>query len=309
MKKGMTLVEVLVSLVILAFVLGAIYTILNLQTARSVQVQETTILQTDAQVALSLLKWDLATAGLAYPKIDNAVQSSNGGAGSTDAITLRGVGLGFESGQCKWSWLMEGATNSNVVLTRGFKDEDTVLHFSVGDTVVFIDRLREIIDPPGAVVVQATAVDSFIDHFGNVFSAQRLTLSSPVNASVGRVVIGFVPPIYDPGMTLSITNWQLMRGNDVMLDNVEDLQFAYGIDNDNDNIIDTWTDDIPQFATQGRKWAIRYTMVVTSQGIGGYTYPDNQITIEDHTYALTPAQKRQKRAILSGIIAPQNLQP
>ncbi len=309
MKKGMTLVEILVSLVILAFVLGAIYTILNLQTIRSIQVQKTSILQTDAQVALTLLKWDLATAGLAYPKQDDAVQSSNGGPNNTDAITLRAVGLGFESGQCKWSWLMEEVRNSSVVLVRGWTDEDTILHFHIGDNVVLVDRDRKIMDPPGTMSIQASSPDTFIDPFGVGFPVQRLTLSSPVNAVRGLVLIGIDPPIYNPGITFTVSNGQLIRGNDVMLDNVEDLQFAYGIDNDNDNIIETWTDNVPQFATQGRKWAIRYTMVVTSPGISGYTYPDNTITIEDHTYTLTQAQKRQKRAILSGIIAPQNLQP
>ena len=97
MKKGMTLVEVLVSLLILSFILAAIFTILNLQTIRSIQVQKTSILQTDAQVALTLMKWDLAAAGLAYPKQDDAVQSQNNvGPNGSDAISIRAVGLGFE---------------------------------------------------------------------------------------------------------------------------------------------------------------------------------------------------------------------
>lgn len=309
MKRGMTLVEILVSLVILAFLVGAIYTILNLQTARSVQVQKTSILQTDAQVALTLLKWDLLTAGLAYPKQNDAVQSTNGGPNNSDAITLRAVGLGFESGKCKWSWLLDDVTNANVVLVRGWSGGDTILHFKTGDTVVLVDRDRNVMNPPGEMLVQANSPDTFIDPFGEGFPAQRLTLSSPVNALRGLVLIGIDPPIYNPGITFAVSNGQLIRGNDVMLDNVEDLQFAYGIDNDNDNIIETWTDNVPPFVTQGRKWAIRYTMVVTSSAMGGYTYPDDIITIEDHTYTLTQAQKRQKRAILSGIIAPQNLQP
>jgi hypothetical protein len=43
--------------------------------------------------------------------------------------------------------------------------------------------------------------------------------------------------------------------------------------------------------------------------MGGYTYPDDQIAIEDNVYTLTSTQKKQKRAILTGVIAPQNLQP
>jgi prepilin-type N-terminal cleavage/methylation domain-containing protein len=307
MKRGMTLVEVLVSIVILAFVLGAIFTILNLQSARSVQVQKTSVLQTDAQVALSLMKWDLATAGLAYPKQDDAVQAQNGGAGGTDGITIRAAMLGFESGRCMWSWLMEDAANTNVVMVRAW--EDSTYNFHVGDTVAIISRDRRVMDPPGYITVTQTVLDTFFDPYGTPFPAQRLTLSSHVNAIRGLVIMGVIPAIYNPGMALTVSNGKLMRGNEVMLDNVEDLQFAYGIDNDNDNIIETWTDDVPQFAAQGRKWAIRYTMVITSRPMAGYTYPDDDVTVEDHNYELTPHQKRQKRAILSGIISPQNLQP
>ncbi len=307
MKKGMTLVEMLVALTILVFVLGAIYTILNMQTVRAAQVEKTSVLQTDAQVALSLLKWDLAMAGLAFPKSDNAVQSSNGGQNACDAITVRGVMLGFESGRMQWSWLLDAVSNTQTILVRAW--EDTLFNFRAGDTVVVIDRDRNIMYPPGYAVVQGTAADTFIDPHGTPFPGQALTLDKHVSAIAGLVVIGVDKLAYDPGISLNLAGTQLMRGNEIMLDNVEDIQFAYGIDNDNDNIIETWTDDCPAFATANRKWAIRYTMVLTSDMIRGYTYPEDTVGVEDHSYTLTDEQKRRKRTILSGIISPPNLQP
>ena len=304
-KRGMTLVEVLVSVVILSMMLGVTYTILNLQRVKSIQVQKTTVLQTDAQVALTLLKSDLTSAGLAYPKEDTAVVSLNdSGPGGEDAIRIKAVGLGFEASRIKWSWLLEAAGSNNIIV-RGFSDSS--FNFNIGDTVVCLDATRFVMHPDPLIVINVVP-DTF-DGPSGPMDAQRVTLSNPLNAVAGLVVIGKSETIYSPGLELEVRNNQLFREADVLLDNVEDLQFAYGIDSDGDEVIDTWTNDIPAFATLDGKWAIRYTLVVTSRPLGGYTYPHDSITVEDHTYVLNSDQKRRKRIFLSGIIAPPNLQP
>jgi len=304
-KRGITLIELLVSVVILTFFLGVIYTLLNLQQSKATQVHKTSILQTDAQVALTLLKWDLLMAGLAYPKVNNAVQSLSGGASESDAIDLRAVGLGFESGKVKWSWLLEKADLSSIIKIR--RGTDSLYNFQVYDTVVILNENREIMHP-GNLIITDIDTFTFFDTFGNTVPALVLTLDKAVSAVAGLVVIGYVPSIYN-GIRIGVNNNKLVRGSDTLLDNVEDIQFAYGIDTDGDNVIDSYYDDIPQFATLGSKWAIRYTLVVASRPMAGYTYPGDTITIEDHTYSLNSLQKRKKRSILSGIIAPQNLQP
>jgi len=308
MKKGMTLVEILVSLLILSFILAAIYTILNLQMVRSIQVQKTAILQTDAQVALTLLKWDLGAAGLGYPMQDDAVQSQdNVGANGSDAITLRAVGLGFESANIKWSWLLERSSTDVLKLRKHDNDE---LNFVPGEWLVVLDVNRKIMNPPGDIQVLGTASFVFIDQWGDSIPGQLVTVDNPVGAIAGLVVICKYDPIYTPGITLSLNaNNQLIRGNDVLLENVEDLQFAYGIDSNGDGVIESWFNNVPQFATAGKKWAIRYSMVVTSRTMGGYEYPLNTINLENNPYALSTTDRMRKRAILTGIIAPANLQP
>ncbi|UCG92350.1 MAG: prepilin-type N-terminal cleavage/methylation domain-containing protein [candidate division WOR-3 bacterium] len=304
-KSGITLVELLVSLVILMFVLSAIYTLLNLQTSKATQVDKTATLQTDAQVALTLLKWDLLMAGLGYPKNITAVQSDNGGAFATDAIDMRAVALGFESGRVKWSWLLEKADLSNTIKVR--RCPDSLHTFQVNDTIVILGTQREVLQPGNLVIADIDTL-TFFDVYGTPVPALALTLDKAVSAIAGLVVIGYVPSIYG-GVNIGVANNKLVRGGDTLLENVEDIQFAYGIDNDGDGVIESYFDDIPNFASAGRKWVIRYTMVVTSRPIGGYTYPSDTIAIEDHSYTLNAIQKRQQRVILSGIIAPQNLQP
>jgi hypothetical protein len=129
-----------------------------------------------------------------------------------------------------------------------------------------------------------------------------------LNAVAGLVMITKYSKTYD-GMMIGVNNNKLMRGNEVLLENVEDLQFAYGLDTDDDGVIDTWTYDVPSFATEGKKWSIRYTLVLASEPMSGYMYPTDQITIEDHRYMLTDEQRRRKRAVLTGDIIPINLQP
>jgi prepilin-type N-terminal cleavage/methylation domain-containing protein len=312
-RRGMTLVEILVSLVILSLLLGAVFSILNMQTVRSIQTQRTSVLQTDAQIALTLLKWDLATSGLGYPKINSAVQDGDAtGWNGTDMISMRAVGLGFEAADIKWSWLLDKADADDTIMVRGWPAPYQHLNFNVGEEVIVLNKDRYMIVPPGSLTIQNIVYDdTFWDIHGNPVLAQRITLNNPLSAIAGLVVINRYEPIYNQGITYQVNNnKQLVRGSDILLDNVEELQLAYGIDNDGDDIIETWTNNLPAFGTLDRKWAIRYTMVVTSRPMGGYTYPHNNLNIENHTYNITTrTDKSMKRAILSGVISPANLQP
>jgi len=311
MKKGMTLVEVLVSLVILSFLLAAVFTILNLQTVKSANVRKTTIHQTDAQVALTLLKWDLASAGLAYPKTDTAIVDLDGAVNDPDTIILRGVGLGFEAARTKWSWLLDKVSGVNA-LVRAWGGEDSVLNFAGGEQIIVLDRDRNILNPPGVLTIVSVAPDTFIGPTGDSIPALDLTLNMSLSSIAGMVVITIDTLIYDPGLMVyvDVANKTLMRGNEVLLDNVEDLQLAYGTDTDGDEIIDTWQDFLPpNTIASGRNWAIRYTLVTVSRPMSDYNYPINTLTIENHTYNLTSAEQKQKRLFLTGLVTPPNLQP
>lgn len=313
MRKGLTLVEVLVSLVILAFVLGAVFTILNLQSVKATQAQRTAVLQTDAQVALTLLKWDLLCAGLAYPKTLKAVTSGNNGAyGGADFISLKAAGLGFELGGLRHSWLAHDTSqiiNVDSATLRAWAD--TNMNFTPGDTVVIIDQDRKVLEPPGELVVESVKLDTFYDIWGNAMLAQRVGFDRPFSTIPGYILVRKYGSCFDDtatGITIQRSvNDKLVRGGDTLLDNVEDLQFAYGMDTNNNGVIDTWFNSMPDW--RGQKWAIRYTLVVSSRSISGYEYPADSVTIEDHTYALTLDQKKRRRAVLSGVVMPPNLQP
>jgi prepilin-type N-terminal cleavage/methylation domain-containing protein len=305
--RGMTLVELLVSLVILMVVLGAIYSILHLQQTKSSQVTRTTVLQTDAQVAFTLVKWDLLLAGLGFPfGRQDAFQLSKNGS----EITLRATGLGFEMNHTQWSYLLDNVSGSVLPVRRWI---DTLSNFSVGDTIMIMSEVR---DPVHNDLI-ITGIDTFT-YFDPIWAQKtpglRLQIDRPLSARAGLMVFKRNTDTYNTGVTYSLVGDTLMRGSEALLTNVEAIQFRYGVDTDGDGIIDVWrdTNNPPFNANYGAKWAVRFTMVITSEGVLDYSYPTDSIVIEDdppYSYPLTPLQKRKKRAILSSIVYPPNLQP
>ncbi|MEO0190867.1 MAG: prepilin-type N-terminal cleavage/methylation domain-containing protein [candidate division WOR-3 bacterium] len=312
MRKGMTLIEIMVSLVILMIVLGAIYSILTLQQERASVVSETSVLQTDAQVAYTLFKWDLMLSGLCHPK-NNLVLTSfnNTGYLGSDAINLRGVSFGFEMNQTRWGYMLEEGNGTQLVISRF---PDTTTYFKPGDQIIVLSDNREIIDPPGVVTVTQVDTFTYYDENGNPKPAQRVTVNLPVYTKNVQVVTTYNnPDIYNTGILYQVVNGRLQRGTEILLDNVENIQFAYGLDTDEDTIIDAWFNTIPDSLLRprpyDRRWALRYTMVVASRPISNYKYPYTSVTVEDNTYMLTEQMRTRKRTMLSGILYPQNLEP
>lgn len=313
-RKGMTLVELMVGLVILMLVLGAVYSIMNIQQTKTTQVSRTTILQTDAQVAFTLIKWDLLLSGLGYPyEQQDAIQlipvSGVQGAG----VRIKAVGLGFEMDRCNWSYLLDEVKGPIVVVRRW---SDTLASFSQNDRVMFLDEMRKPIYQ-NLLITNNPKTDTFtfIDPlWGNAIPATRLVFSSDISAREGTIIFRRTDEIYQTGLTYQVVGDTLKRGNEALLNNVEAIAFRYGLDTDGDGIIDLWGDrNNPPFNTSYlRKWAIRFTMVIASEAMPSYRYGENVVTIEQnppYTYTLNPAQQKRKRVFMSSIVYPQNLQP
>lgn len=306
--SGMTLVELMVSLVILMIVLGAVYSILNLQQTKSIQVTRTTVLQTDAQVAFTLVKWDLLLAGLGYPyELQDALQLSNIG---SDA-TLKGVGLGFEMNRTQWSYLLDDVDGSSLPVRRW---DDSLANFQIGDTVIIINEVRKAIHQDLII----TGIDTFTyyDPIWNIATPGfNLHIGPSITARAGLMVFRRNSDTYNAGLTYTLSGDTLMRGNEALLTNVEAIQFRYGIDNDGDGIVESWgaANNPPFNANYTNKWAVRFTMVVSSDPMAGYEVLEDSIMIEnDPPYVIQldiDRRKQRKRAILSSVVYPQNLQP
>ncbi len=313
-KKGMTLIELMVSLVILMLILGAVYSILNIQQTRATQVSRTTVLQTDAQVAFTLLKWDLLLAGLGYPYTkQDAVQLLRVNGVDGAGIRLKSAGLGFEMNRVHWSYLVDDAKGTEILVRRW---ADTMANFAQFDTIAILSEIREPIYT-NLVITNDPRQDTtwYIDSlWGDSVPASRIIVGVSISARQGLMVFRMHQNTYTGGLNYGVFGDTLRRGSEPLLTNVEAIAFRYGIDTDGDRIIDTWTNtNNPPFnPSYTRTWALRFTVVVTSEGIPGYRYPENTVTIENnppYTYPLNDLQRRRKRVFLSSIVYPQNLQP
>lgn len=313
-KNGMTLIELMVSLIILMLVLGAVYSIMNIQQNRATQLTKTTVLQTDAQVAFTLLKWDLLLAGLGYPYTkQDAVTLLNVGGVDGAGVGLKAVGLGFEINRVHWSYLVDDAKGVQILVRRW---TDTVANFSQFDTLVILNEMREPIYT-NLVVMNDPRSDTtwYIDSlWGDSIPASMVNVGVPISARQGLMVFSMRGNTYTGGISYRVSGDTLMRGSEPLLTNVEAIAIRYGIDTDGDRIIDTWANrNNPPFNPSfGRTWALRFTMVVTSDPVSGYRYPENFVTIENnppYTYPLNDLQRRRKRVFLSSVVYPQNLQP
>jgi len=310
MRKGMTLVELMVSMVILMIVLGAVYSIMSIQQTRATNVSKTAVLQTDAQVAFTLLKWDLLMVGLGYPFTrSDAIFVPAGGSN----VLLKAVGLGFEMNRARWSYVLThafGEPQTELLLRRW---ADTLSNFRGGDTVLMLDANREPIYQ-NIVIADVETTFYYDTLWERDIPAQRIFLSGAVAIDYGTIVFQRSSTPYYSALTYTSLNDTLKRGNEVLLTNVEAIQFRYGIDQNGDGVVETWSNQNATLPNPSylKKWGIRFTAVFTSEPILGYKYPANSITIENsppYTYTLSPVQQRKKRVILQTTVYPQNLQP
>ncbi|MEO0129013.1 MAG: prepilin-type N-terminal cleavage/methylation domain-containing protein [candidate division WOR-3 bacterium] len=311
LTKGMTLIELMVSLVILMIVLGAIYSVLTMQQTKAINVQTTSILQTDAQAALTILRWDLFMAGYGMGQNDQVFFPQNY-SNTRDSLGMRSMAFSFEASRANWAPVLEVALNSDRI--KVYRHEETISNFSIGDRIGIVSNKKSLLDT--GLVIQDIDTISY-GAGAETIPALELHLNRITNAGQGAICIVYDYNSLVNGISYYVNNQrQLMRGNEVFLENVEDIQFRYGVDVNDNGIIDSmtnyieWHNDLSNFSQNDlmrHLFIIRTTFVVLSErGLTDYRYPDNTITIEDHTYPLNDIQRRFKRVIVQTIAWPRN---
>jgi prepilin-type N-terminal cleavage/methylation domain-containing protein len=304
MKKGLTIVELLVALTIFGIVLGAILSIYFYQQKRATYVEETTVMQTDAQIAFELIKRDVMHAGLCLPKERMPIQGINGGQNSPDQLTLFGAGFFAELSRIKWHVIVALSTNGVIICNNW---DDPKRDIAQGDTVIILSAEKKDLYP--GMVLFATSSNV------NPEGKRIITLNHPVNVNAGGFLVKVIGNIYETGVRywLDAGTRRLMRNNDIFLENVEDFQVAYGYDWDNDSIVEEneFRNDLQGLTPDSlykRPFMIRINILVrTEKGIPGFRYPLNQISVEDRIINLSELERKYNRIVLRGIVFPRNL--
>ena len=186
--------------------------------------------------------------------------------------------------------------------------------FQVGDEVIVVDQQKRLLESD-CQILSIDTTTLYVAEF--ILSGLRIQIDKNVTVNKGNILFRPDMDIYTTGIQYNINNKKLMRGDQVFLENVEDIQFAYGFDLDNSGAIDDdeWFDDlkaVPGYSPQifySNKAAVRSTFVMLSErGLKDYTYPADACSLEDHIYTLSNIDKRYKREFVSAITWPRNLQ-
>ncbi len=308
-NRGLTLLEIMVSVVILIIVIGAIVAILNIQRTKAMNVQATSVLQTDAQVALSLFRRDLFMTGYGMPYTDYSILTTDSANSSgNDSIHIYSMALGFEASKGNWSPILM-STQSNIV--EVYRHDDSVMNLEPGDTVVIISSERNLL--ASGLVIDTVIPTTHLAGDDSI-PALQLILNNTVSVASGAIVVHVDSTSYYDGISYHINaQKQLVRGDQVFLDHVEDIQFAYGVDEDGSGVIEDneWYNTLNGFTPlylSERTVMVRATFVVLAErGLADYRYPFDSLTLENHTYTLDPMAKKYKRAIVRSVTFPRNL--
>jgi prepilin-type N-terminal cleavage/methylation domain-containing protein len=204
-RRGFTLIELMVTLVIFALAGTFIYTVFITQHDSYVAQQDVSETQQDVRVSLEMLTRDLRSTGYGV---------SGGGTGITAAtgssITFQ-VAQGFHVSSGASPFLSADPAGSDITV-------NTVSPFAAGDTVRIMNMLNRNEIGPYTI----TDIDT---------GASTLTLSgTPTTAHQGDVVVGAVNTI-----TYSLVGGVLQRtstsyGTENLADHMLDLQFSYTLD-------------------------------------------------------------------------------
>jgi len=250
--QGMTLVEMIVVLALTSiFLVSAIS--LMAASARSLSfAQSVGGSVTDAAVAARVLQWDLSMVGYGIPLnlyatfppleiFDNVNARS-------DSLVIRGVNLGVEPQQGKWSVVVEGSfvpTNRVLVLrwNHPFRDfapgDEILLMVGVGEGSLEAARFD-------VAVVQSAVPQTWTDpRSGSVWDVLELTLDRYLTPITGMVAYGS-SGVLTATYVLDPVNNRLLRNGEVFMEGVYAFQVQVWVDANGNGVEEPgeWRDDL-----------------------------------------------------------------
>ncbi len=285
-RKAITLIELLVSLGILGLLLSAVFVVYRAQIRTASTQRSLSEIQTDIQQALSIIKWDVLMSGYGTPANIIPISGVNRDNGPDD-LNLQSTGF-VVGGTTRWSFTMDIFAGDQIIVRR-WGDERVDLQ--VGDRIIIMDdKKKPIITSP----VLITARDP-ITHNG--FPAYLLTLSSNVQTASGNFVY-VVPGGQIQAVTYQHQNNTLLRNGQPFLNDVEDFQISYWIDVNSNGREDPGERIMNPQATvkfvSGLR-TVRLNLVLLSALDREYQFPEDRITVEDHTYDIQGEQRMRRR--------------
>lgn len=316
-QTGLTMVEMLVAITVLGLLSGAIAAVMVAQIKSSISQQGQATVQSDVNLAMTIMRWDLAQTGLGQPSYENTVIRTMNQAGQGDSIVLTGAVPGTTEDEVRWTLVLRSSNlNPNELLVRKWTGSDTVRNPKINDTLTAMSPLKQAI---GNVVVKGiTYTGGSIPDPDNQMlltldSATATTMLAGAmltqRGAVGGAQSGQAVYSFDPA------NRRLLRNGLSLLDNVEQYQVRVFHDQDGNGEIDTTAefDDVFNTTVDPKVWNTTPILVgvavVTSPPVSENRQVDfrNTVDIWNSSYPLTPAMQRRYRNVHTMLVRPRNI--
>lgn len=294
-SKGFTLTELMIAIVITALATAAVYSTFIIQQRSFTSQDQVAETQVSSKIAFDMIVNDIRNAGFGYPAdkpningfTDSITDNDSGSNSGPDTVTLVG---GFRQiatlsadavvGQNQISISYSGSNFFNLT-TRNFISIDGLDFAQITNCII----------PTGST---------------DCASSNPLTLDRGINRPfpTGR-------PVYlVENVTYQINAGNLQRvtssDTDTIANNIDDLQFAYGIDTDDDGAVNSYVDN---FQSTEKVITVRVSLLARTanqdQTLAPSTKPyfSTGITLENNN---TPDTDRFRRRIWSMDVALRN---
>ncbi|OHB70567.1 MAG: hypothetical protein A2W23_05700 [Planctomycetes bacterium RBG_16_43_13] len=229
-RGGFTLVELMIAITITVLAMAAVYTSFIVQQRSFTTQDQVAETEVSSKIGFDMLVNDIRTAGFGYPADENPVVNTftgvvtpgDGGVINRDTITLLG---GFRQ-IATFQNFVPNTPNQIMINYTGSTEFDLIDRRNLSIDGIFFAAINPI---AGCTIVNNTCSD-----------AQPLILDRDILVDIpnGR-------PVYlVEDVTYQISGSDLQRvtssDTDTLTNNIDDLQFAYGVDINDDGSIDTY---------------------------------------------------------------------
>ncbi len=262
--RGFTMVELLVSVTILVMLGASIAAIMVAQVRSATTTQGQTMVQSDVNLALSMIRADLSHAGFGNASGDTAAITTAPAGTDPDNLALMGSNVGAGAGR----WTVTEQSNSmgnltELIVRLWTAGADTMNNIRIGDSVKIMSGLKQFVGATRVLNVDATVP--------NPATQRRLTLRAASPAGTGSLVTQVNEDLGPGGgrvvYTLNTATRRLMRNGLAFLDNVEEFQVRYFWDRNGDGTIDSIageTDDVMLVNVSPSQWNTRPILIGVS---------------------------------------------
>lgn len=282
-ERGITLIELMIALGLFSIVSLAAFSVLSSSQRTAVMNDQTVEVQRNARLAMDLISRDIRMAGFGNPAAgsmagcanhinptDNAVGADNG----SDSIAVMTIDQQIGT-------LAAGYSSGNLITVSGLSSD-----IATGQVITL----------EGIFTATVNAVNT---------GTGQLTLSTSVTAPqvfpAGMPVLRLVCVAYTVTGIGASPPFQLLRNGVALVDGIESLQLAYGVDADNDGRIDdqaggtTNTVDCLDFVPNNG---------ACTQGTTTYAAGAGTVTTIPASVNATPTSARQVRITVVGRAIP-----